>query len=199
MPGSTRTRLAAETLRDWLKADRRGGFEALLPKARADRGQARRLPASVVAALLTTQEGHPQLSVPLAIRAVRQRPEVPPDLPLPPSTVRRLRARHGLMDRAKTRGETPDRRRFAFEQAGERWMSDGMHGPRVVAGERVKRKTDLIAGSDDATRAENARTFLPVLEQAILRRGLSEKLFVDNGPMTAPSIWPWCVPSSASR
>ncbi|NEV65485.1 helix-turn-helix domain-containing protein, partial [Thiorhodococcus minor] len=50
IPGSTRTRIAAETIRDWLKAYRRGGFEALLPKPRADRGQARRLPPSVVEA-----------------------------------------------------------------------------------------------------------------------------------------------------
>ena len=52
IPGSRRTRVAAETLRDWLKAYRRGGFEALLPKERADRGQVRALPAAVAEALL---------------------------------------------------------------------------------------------------------------------------------------------------
>jgi hypothetical protein len=41
IPGSPRTRVAGETLRDWLKAYRRGGFDALLPKRRADRGQSR--------------------------------------------------------------------------------------------------------------------------------------------------------------
>jgi hypothetical protein len=177
--------IAAETIRDWLKRYRRGGFEALLPKPRADRGQARHLPPSVVEALLATKEGNPQLSVQLVIRAVRQRPEVPPDLPLPLSTVHRLLARHGLMDSTKTGSETQDRRRFAFAQAGELWMSDVMHGPSVVVGERVKRKTYLIAFIDDATRviphaafclSENTRSFLPVLEQAILRRGLPQKL-----------------------
>ncbi len=188
IPGSARTRVAAETIRDWLKAYRRGGFDALLPKPRADRGQARRLPPGVVEALLAAKEANPQLSVQLVIRAVRQRPEVPPDLPLPPSTVHRLLARHGLMDAAKTASQTQDRRRFAFEQAGELWMSDVMHGPAVVVGERVKRKTYLIAFIDDATRvipyarfalSENTRTFLPVLAQAILRRGLPQKLYVD--------------------
>jgi putative transposase len=52
-------------------------------------------------------------------------------------------------------------------------MSDVMHGPPVVVGERTKRKTYLIAFIDDATRAiahaafalsENTRTFLPVLK-----------------------------------
>ena len=87
IPGSHRTRVAAETLRDWLKAYRRGGFEALLPKERADRGQARALPAAVAEALLAAKEDNPRLSVQLVIREARKRPEVPADLPLPLSTV----------------------------------------------------------------------------------------------------------------
>ena len=74
--------------------------------------------------------------------------------------------------------------------AGELWMSDVMHGPSVLVGERSKRKSYLIAFLDDATRvipyaaftlAENTATFLPVLKQAILRRGLPQRLYVDNG------------------
>ncbi|VFN06992.1 MAG: Mu transposase, C-terminal [Candidatus Kentron sp. G] len=57
-------------------------------------------------------------------------------------------------------------------------------------GDRTKRKTYLIAFIDDATRvipyaafatSENTRAFLPVLKQAVLRRGLPERLYVDNG------------------
>jgi len=190
IPGSTRTRVAAETLRDWLKAYRRGGFDALLPKARADRGQARALPAAVVEALLSAKEANPKLSVQLVIRAARQSPDVPAELPLPPSTVHRLLARQGLMAKAPQDPGERDRRRFAFAQAGELWMSDVMHGPSVAVGDRTKRKTYLIAFLDDATRvipqaafalAENTATFLPVLQQAILRRGLPQRLYVDNG------------------
>jgi putative transposase len=69
-------------------------------------------------------------------------------------------------------------------------MSDVMHGPSVVVGERVKRKTYLIAFIDDATRviphaafalSENTQTFLPVLKLAIEKRGLPQRLYVDNG------------------
>ena len=69
-------------------------------------------------------------------------------------------------------------------------MSDVMHGPSVLVGDRTKRKTYLIAFIDDATRvipyaafalAENTREFLPVLKQAVLRRGLVQRLYVDNG------------------
>jgi len=190
IPGSTRTRVAAETLRDWLKAYRRGGFDALLPKERADRGQARALPAAAVEALLAAKEGNPNLSVQLVIREARKRADVPPELPLPSSTVHRLLTRHGLMDKAKDDPGDQDRRRFAFAQAGQMWMSDVMHGPSVGVGDRTRRKTYLIAFIDDATRvvpyaafalSENTATFLPVLKQAILRRGLPQRLYVDNG------------------
>jgi len=190
IPFSRRTRVAEETIRDWLQAYRQGGFEALLPKPRADRGQVRKLPAAVAEALLATKEGHPALSVQLVIREARKRPEVPEDLPLPPSTVHRLLARHGLMDKPAGAPGDQDRRRFAFANAGELWMSDVMHGPSVVVGERVKRKTYLIAFIDDATRviphaafalAENTRSFLPVLKLAIEKRGLPQRLYVDNG------------------
>jgi putative transposase len=71
IPGSSRTRVAEETIRDWLKAYRQGGFEALLPKPRADRGQVRKLPAAVAEALLATKEANPALSVQLVIREAR--------------------------------------------------------------------------------------------------------------------------------
>ena len=190
IPWSTRTRVAAETIRDWLKAYRRGGFDALLPKQRADRGQSRSLPPEVVEALLATKENNLKLSIQLVIREARKCPDVPEDLPIPPSTVHRLPTRHGLMDKTKQETGDTDRRRFAFQRACELWMSDVMHGPSVSVGNRTKRKTYLIAFIDDATRviphsaftlSENTRTFLPVLKQAIMRRGLPQRLYVDNG------------------
>jgi transposase InsO family protein len=190
IPGSCRTRVAAETIRDWLKRYRRGGFEALLPKPRADRGQSRSLPPEVVEVLLQTKEANPALSVQLVIREARKHPQVPAELPLPASTVHRLLARHGLMDKPQEQAGESDRRRFAFQHAGELWMSDVMHGPAVRLGDRTKRKTYLIAFIDDATRvipqaafalAENTRAFLPVFKQALLKKGLPARLYVDNG------------------
>ena len=52
--------------------------------------------------------------------------------PLAPATVHRLLAREGLFDGKPSNGA--DRRRFAFREAGELWMSDVMHGPRVRHG-----------------------------------------------------------------
>lgn len=190
IPGSRRRRVAAETLRDWLKRYRRGGFDALLPKPRADRGQPRRLPDTVTESLIALKEQYPRLSVRLLITRARESGAIPADQPLPVSTVYRLFQREGLMVK-KTDGPVgTDRRRFAFRYAGELWMSDVMHGITVGDGNGKRRKTYLIAFLDDATRvipyaafafSENTAAFLPVFKQALIRRGMPERLYVDNG------------------
>ncbi len=190
IPGSTRTHVAPETIRHWLKRYRAGGFDALLPKPRADRGRSRTLPPQVVERLLSIKEANPALSVRLVIHEALAGETIPADLTLAPSTVHRLLSRHGLIRRDPEQPGGPDRRRFAFEHAGELWMSDVMHGPAVQVQGRRKRKTYLIAFLDDATRvipyaafalSENTATFLPLLKQAIVRRGFPARLYVDNG------------------
>ena len=107
---------------------------------------------------------------------------------LAPSTVNRLLKREGLLDPDKQQAPAKDRRRFAFREAGELWMSDVMHGPQAgcaSADRRQHAKTYLIAFLDDATRlvphaafafSENAATFLPVFKQALLKRGIPTRL-----------------------
>jgi transposase InsO family protein len=190
IPGSTRTRVAAETLRDWLKSYRQGGFDALLPKARTDRGRSRALPQAVADALVTLKEAQPELSIPQLLRLAHEQGAVPAAMALPHSTVHRLLSGAGLMHKKPDTPTEADRRRFAFARAGELWMSDVMHGPSVLTAERTRRKTYLIAFLDDATRvvpycafalSENTQAFLPVFKQALLRRGIPQRLFVDNG------------------
>lgn len=187
IPFTTRTRVAAETIRDWLKSYRKAGFDGLKPKPRADLGESRAIPREVADLLLTLKEEHPESSVRQVI-AWAQDNGLPEGIKLKPTTVNRLLGRHGLMDR-ETPAADKDRRRFAFQKAGELWMSDVMHGPAVLVGKQ-KRKTYLIAFLDDATRvvpyaafacSESTAAFLPILKQAVLRRGVPLRLFVDNG------------------
>jgi transposase InsO family protein len=189
IPGSTRTRVGVETMRQWLKAYRKGGFDALKPKPRRDAGTSRALPEPVADRLCALKEDKPELSVQLLIRELREVGHIPAEIQVAPSTVHRLLSRRGLM-RKKPEAEGHDRRRFAFEHAGDLWMSDVMHGPAVVVDGRIKRKAYLIAFIDDATRvvpyaafalSENTSTFLPALKQAISRRGIPKRLYVDNG------------------
>ena len=190
IPGTRRTRIAAETIRDWLKLYRKGGFDSLLPKPRGDRGRPRHLPDAAAELLVSIKEQYPKLSVRLIIKRARQSSEIADDLPLPHSTVHRLFSREGLMVRKTDEPTTIDRRRFSFEYAGELWMSDVMHAPTVTDDKGKRRKTYLIAFIDDATRvipyasfafSENTAAFLPVFKQALIRRGLPKRLYVDNG------------------
>jgi transposase InsO family protein len=189
IPGSRRTRVAAETIRDWLMAYRRGGFDALRPQPRRDQGHARAIPQEVADLLCQLKEETPALSVQAVIEQARE--AVADDtLQLAPATVHRLLSRHGLMEKRPQQPSSKDRRRFAFDKAGELWMSDVMHGPAVTTENGRKRKSYLIGLLDDATRvvpyaafalSENTAAFLGVLQQALLRRGVPKRLYVDNG------------------
>lgn len=190
IPGTRRTRVAESTLRDWLRDYRDGGFDALKPKRRIDAGHPRALAPELVERLLQLKEAEPDRSIRRIIEILRQEGRLDATPGLPISTVHRLFKQHGLMTRTGATAPGEDRRRFAYARAGQLWMSDVMHGPSIPGDDRRKHKTYLIAFLDDATRviphaafafAENTRTFLPVFKQALLRRGLPERLFVDNG------------------
>ena len=188
IPGTRRTRVAEQTIRDWVRLYREGGFDALMPKRRIDRGKPRRMSVETIELLLAIKRDAPGLSVREVIGKARQSGEVEATQPLPPSTVHRLFSREGLMDRPVTPAQ--DRRRYQHRFAGDLWQSDVMYGPHVGDGRGRRRRTYLIAFLDDATRlipyaafafAESTTAFLPVLKQALLRRGRPLKLYCDNG------------------
>lgn len=189
IPGSRRTHVAAETIRDWLAAYRKGGFDALHPQPRRDQGRARAIPQEIADLLCHIKDDNPALSVNAVIDEAKE-VVAGEELQLAPATVHRLLSRHGLMAKRPHEPTTKDRRRFAFDKAGELWMSDVMHGPAITTEGGRKRKSYLIALLDDATRvvpcaafalSENTAAFLPVLQQAVLRRGVPKRLYVDNG------------------
>lgn len=178
IPGTLRQKVAPETIRTWLKAYRKAGFDALVPRPRKDAGRCRAFEPWVCDLLCTIKEERPDLSVAEVIAEARRIDELPADLALPPSTVHRVLSRAGLMHKPADAPQSKDHRRFEFAAAGQMWHSDVMHGPAVPAAAdgKKKRKTYLIAFIDDATRvvpfaafahAENTEAFLPVFQQAI--------------------------------
>ena len=191
IPGSLRRKVAAETIRGWLRDYRAGGFDALVPRVRADHGCARSIPPAVVDLLCQLKDDTPTLTIPALIKDARKNHGwlVTEEVKLPDSTVHRLLARRGLMKKKPEDPTSNDRRRFEHEAAGDLWMSDVMYGPKLREGGHLRR-TYLIAFIDDATRvipfakftfSEGAIPYLSVLEQAIRRRGIPKRLYVDNG------------------
>ena len=83
----------------------------------------------------------------------------------------RLLSREGLLDKHPGDPVATDRRRFAFRDAGELWMSDVMHGPKVADGRR-RRKTFLLAFIDHAdTRIMPRRRNVPIELVTVPREG----------------------------
>lgn len=191
IPGSLRRQVAAETMRGWLRDYRRGGFHALAPRVRADHGSARSIPSPVIDVLCQLKEDSPTLSIPALIKLAKTEHAavVTDEVKLPESTVHRMLARRGLTKKKPDDPTSNDRRRFELESAGDLWMSDVMYGPKINDG-RQRRQTYLIAFIDDATRlvpyasftfSEGAVAYLSILEQAVRRRGIPKRLYVDNG------------------
>jgi putative transposase len=190
IPATQRTRVAVETLRDWIQLYKEGGFDALKPKPRKDLGSSHAIPQTVIDELVEMKDQHRAYSVSMVIVEVKKKSEQARLLELPLSTVHRLLSRAGVMDKKPEEPTSKDHRHFAYERACELWMSDVMHGPAVVVSGRRKQKTYLICVIDDATRviayaafalSESAVAFLLVLGQAVMRRGIPLRLYVDNG------------------
>jgi len=190
IPGSTRTRIAITTMRDWEGLYRAMGFDGLKPLPRSDVGSSRTIPEDVADLLLALRKERPKAGLDSLIRAARLAGKVPADLRLPRSTVYRLLARHGAAPPATPSAEA-DAVAFTHPHVNDLWTSDLLHGPRLeVPGRRDGGKTYLMAFLDDASRvvpyaafylAENAACFQDAFKQAVLRRGVPRRLYTDNG------------------
>jgi putative transposase len=189
IPGSGRTRISRTTIQDWIRRYERGGkrLEALFPRGRLDRGRSRAFDEEIALALKKLRLEKPKVPVCILIQELRTRGLLRNGEELALSTVYRFLHRHGLM--APVQPGAPDRRRFEAELPNDLWQSDAMHGPMVPEGGR-QRKTFLFAFLDDHSRliphaqfylTERLDSYLDALRQALLRRGLPRKLYVDNG------------------
>lgn len=190
IPHSRRTRLSVSTIASWIRQYERGGrrLEGLYPQGRGDQGQSRALDEEVAQLLIALRRELPRASVKVLVGELRRRKGVEAWARISPTTVYRFLKAQGLWERPE--GAAPDRRRFEAEWPNDLWQSDLMHGPMVEIQGR-QRKSFLIAFLDDMSRLvphaqfyvqEGLESYLDGLRQALLRRGLPRRLYVDNGP-----------------
>jgi putative transposase len=189
IPYSSRTRLTRSTILRWIKAykESNGKLESLYPSSRADRGVSRGMDEETALALIGLRKEMPKATVAVLMETMEKRRLVSPGVKLNLSTVYRFLHQHNLM-RFKE-GKPADRRKFEVELPNDLWQSDVMHGPMVEV-EGKNRKSYLIAFIDDHSRLvphgefylnERLDSYLDALEQALLKRGLPRKLYLDNG------------------
>jgi transposase InsO family protein len=188
IPGSPRSSLARSTVLRWLSLYERSGsrLEALEPQPRKDRGASRALGAETEAALVALRRENLAVSLPVFVKFARSRGIITQDKAPSKDSLYRLFKRHGL---DKDTRLPEDRRRFETELVNDLWQSDCMHGPRVIHGDKL-RKCYLFAVIDDHSRlithaqfylSENLDCYRDCLIQALEKRGLPRRLYVDNG------------------
>jgi len=186
IPFSQKTRVSEETIRNWIRIFNDGGLETLMPKDRSDQGRSRAMDDDTCEALICLRKQMPAATVPHLIEQMNQRKLVTPATVLNTTTVYRFLHGQDLM--RLTRSSPVDRRKFEAELPNDLWQSDVMHGPKIDVDGRQK-KTYLIAILDDHSRlivyarfylSERLTSYLDAFENALARRGLPRKLYVDN-------------------
>jgi putative transposase len=186
IPGSQRRSISEKTLHEWLLKYRRQGVAGLAPLARSDQGSTK-LSAEVQERLLAAKRENPRRSI-RVLRQMLENEGLVRRGQLSRSAIHRFLQQHGLSRPSGSASQSQERRSFLAERANDIWYGDVLHGPKALAGHL--RKTYLVTLMDDASRliahsafclSETAVQIEGVLKQAVLKRGLPQKLVVDNG------------------
>ncbi len=186
-PNGKAERYSSKTIERWYYAYLKGGYEALNPKPREDRGHCQ-LPDDVQQALLAAKLAKPARSINTLIQLLQEQRIVSPSQ-LSRSSVHRLLKCHGLSKRTIADAVTIERRSFEAKHAGDIWYGDVMHGIPISTPQGM-RKTYLVSVMDDASRLichsafyldESSVSIEHALKEALLKRGLPKKFVVDNG------------------
>ncbi len=184
-PDGTERRYSRNTIDRWIREWRAGGLDALRPQVRADAGAVRRLPELFEEAAALRLE-LPSRSAAAIADIIWHRHGVR----VAERTLRAQLRRRGL-HREALAAEPKAFGRYEAERPNERWITDVLVGPWVPhprVGSSLRAKLFLIV--DDHSRllvhgrfmsVENTRAGQDVLRAAIVRRGLPDVLYADQG------------------
>ena len=187
--------ISERTLRRWVAAYRKGGFEALVKAPRKDKGLCKALSPEVLALAEACRKELPRRSAGLIHDWLKHQGHT-----VARSTLERHLRQRGLSGRVlMAQGATPGAgRRFVRIGRNTLWQADMKYGPFIPSpGGGKKQRTYLMVLIDDATRLvvhaqfyDNQRQ--PILEdalkKAIQRNGSPRSIYVDNGKIFV-STW----------
>lgn len=188
IPLSPRNIISRSTLEKWIGDYKKAGYriEGLYPQGRSDKGASRALSSSLKLAIKELKKEQPGLKAPALIICLRHKKLIGADEHINSSTLYRYLKSEDL---TSLNEDAIDKRHFEAQHPNEIWQSDVMHGPYVKV-DGKSRKAYLIAIIDDHSRliihaefylAETRENFLDCLRLGIMKRGLPQKLYIDNG------------------
>lgn len=165
--------VSKDTIDRWIRAWRRGGFDALKPRGRT---QGAVTPAQILALAATLKRERPTRT---AAQVRRIMIDTLGDAPSESTLLRHFRTVDIPTGVREVFG------RFEANYPNEIWVGDALHGPKIAG-----RKTYLFAFLDDHTRvvtagrwafAEDSVRLTAALRPALESRGIPGTIYVDNG------------------
>ena len=172
-PDGTLFHYKPATLQRWAELYNAGGMEALMPRARSDKGSIRQLSDECILEIYRIKEKYPKLdAVQIHIRLV-QDGFIPATVS--PRTIQRFIKSKGLKSPAAS-GMLKDRKAYEEPFFGAMWLADTCYFPYVPDGHGKRQRTYLIALVDDHSRMvvgarlffeDNAYNFQILLKDAV--------------------------------
>ena len=185
-PDGTERKYRPGSFACWESDYRKGGFDALMPKERSDKGHARRLDADAIAKIYELREKYPRLTA-TGIRDKMIMDGVINASDVSVATFQRFIKKNNLKG-ASAPGQK-DRKAFEEEFCTGMYQADTLYGPYITVGGIAKR-TYCIMIIDDKSRLivggrfffeDNGTNFQSVFKDAVATYGIPSKLYVDNG------------------
>jgi|GEM_PF-1199501 len=174
-----------ETLRKWLYRYNSGGIAGLEDQERSDKGHTL-IPKNITDEIIKLRQEHARWTLAILFKKLRTE-KIWNGLNPSISALYRF-AKVSNLGRSGTKDQGVYRA-FAFDDFGQLWIADFLHGPKLRFG-KEKRKVYLHAILDDATRyivsadfflSEGAEPMMSDLKNAIRRHGLPLLFYSDNG------------------
>src|ERR1700747_3770918 len=149
VPDSKRRALSVDTLLEWDKRYRHGGFAALAPKPPQHRGESRAITPQLASLIERLKRENPHRTGTTLLRelALSSGKEEPP---LSSSTLYRFLKQRGLSERQLLAPQA--RKKFEAELANQIWQADMLFGPWVQRPGGGRMQVFLHATLDDASR-----------------------------------------------
>lgn len=177
---------APATIEKWYLNYKKYGFDALVPKARADAGMSRKLDDELQEQIRYLKSNYPRMSAAAIFRQLSSNGSIALG-EVSESTVCRFVNQVQLELR-----QTPNRdmRRYERPHINEVWCGDSSVGPRLTDLSGKKHRIYIIALIDDASRFitgidlffnDNFVNLMSVLKSAVAKYGRPKVLNFDNG------------------
>ena len=189
IPGSKKTGISAETIRNWATKYKLYGKEGLLPKQREDRGRPRSFTDKEASKIIELLEKNPKWTANSVVKKLQREGLIKTDIKS--SALSRFIRANNLTKKQRVKIiDDKVHKRFAFEGPLECVQADAMHGFSIPNGKGQKQKAILLAFIDDATRrilyarfafSEKSILFEEGINHILKAHGKIGRLYVDNG------------------